>query len=136
MFTLRGCVSVRLIRNPRNTNWDSFKGDIRDRLESCPRLDMKGETGLGLVNLLKQVCHSLWWTVELESLRRLVRRIFNMCRSKKNPHSWALCRETQRNYRKDVRKASRNAWRTFCGSINDLPRSAWLYKALSMDPKI
>ena len=30
LFTLRGCVSLRLIRNPRSTNWGSFKEDLRD----------------------------------------------------------------------------------------------------------
>ena len=63
-------------------------------------------------------------------------RLFNRCRSDNNLHSWALYREAQRNYRKEKRKASRNAWRTFCSSINDLPTSARLYRILSMDPKI
>jgi hypothetical protein len=29
LFTLRGSIPVRLIRNPRGTNWDSFKEDLR-----------------------------------------------------------------------------------------------------------
>ena len=33
LFTLRGSVPVRLIRNPRGTNWGSIKEDLRDRLE-------------------------------------------------------------------------------------------------------
>jgi Ni,Fe-hydrogenase I large subunit len=65
-----------------------------------------------------------------------VRRLFNKCRSDKNPHSLEHFREAQRNYRKEVRKASKNAWRTFCSSINDLRRSARLHRALSMGPKI
>jgi len=85
---------------------------------------------------VKKGRQSLRWTVELESLRRGVRRLFNKCRLEENPHSWALYREAQRNYRKEVRKASKNAWRTFCSSINDLPRSAGLHRALSRDPKI
>jgi hypothetical protein len=31
---------------------------------------------------------------------------------------------------------SKNAWRTLCSFINDLPRSARLHRALSRDPKI
>jgi hypothetical protein len=72
----------------------------------------------------------------MESLRRGVRRLFNACRSNKNPHIWDLYREAQRNYRKEVRKASKNAWRAFCSSIDDLPRSAKLHRALSRDHKI
>ena len=33
---------------------------------------------------------SLKWTVELESLRRVVRWLFSKCQSDKNPHSWEL----------------------------------------------
>jgi hypothetical protein len=35
-----------------------------------------------------------------------------------------------------VKKASKETWRTFCSSINDLPRTARLQKALSRDPNI
>jgi len=38
-------------------------------------------------------------------------------------------------YRREVRKASKDTWRTYCGSINDLPGSARLHRALSRDPK-
>jgi len=48
LFTLQGSVPVRLIRNPRGTNWGSFKGDLRDRVERGPEMNMKDEAGLGL----------------------------------------------------------------------------------------
>ena len=76
------------------------------------------------------------WMAELQSLRREVRRLFNKCRSDKNPHSLELYRGAQQNYRNEVRKASKNAWRTFCSSINDLPGSARLHRVLSRDPKV
>ena len=37
---------------------------------------------------------------------------------------------------KEVWKASKNAWRTFCSSINDLPGSARLHRVLSRDSKV
>jgi len=117
-------------------------------------MDLKSEAGLGLaihwvqqalilvyedncpLRLVKMGRQSLKWMVELESLRRGVRLLFNKCRSDKNPHSLDLSREAQWNYRKEVRKASKNAWRTFCSYIDDLPRSAKLHRALSKEPKI
>jgi hypothetical protein len=153
LFTLQGSVPVRLVRNPRDTDWGTFIGDLTDRLYRDPEMDLKNEAGLGLaihwvqqalISAYEDNCplrpvktgrQSLKWTVELESLRREVRRLFNKCRSDKNPHSWDLYRESQRIYRKEVRKASRNAWRTFCSSINDLPRSARLHRALSRGPE-
>jgi hypothetical protein len=88
-------------------------------------MDLKNEDGLGLaIHWVQQALisayvdncplrpvktgrQSLKWTAELETLRREVRRLFNKCRSDKNPHSWDLYRDAQRNYRKEVRKASK-----------------------------
>jgi hypothetical protein len=37
LFTLRGSVSVLLTRNPRGTNWGSFRKDLRERREGVAR---------------------------------------------------------------------------------------------------
>ena len=54
LFTLRCSVPERLIRDPKGTNWCSFKGDLRDRLERSPEMNMKSEAGLGLAILWVQ----------------------------------------------------------------------------------
>ena len=154
LFVLRGSVPVRLIWNPRATNWGSFREDLRDRLERGPEMDMKSEAGLGIaihsfhkalisayevncpLRLVKTSRQSLKWTAELVPLRRRVRRVFNKCRSDKNPHIWDRYREAQWNYRKEVRKASKNAYRAFCSSTDVLPTSARIHGALYRDPKI
>jgi hypothetical protein len=142
------------IRNPRGNNWGSFKEDLKDRLERGPEMNMKNEAGLGLaiqwaqqalISAYEDNCplrpvktgkQSLKWTAELKSLIREVRGLFNKCRSDKNPQSSEFYKEAQRNYRKEVRKASKNAWTTFCNPINDLPRTARLHRTLSRDAKI
>jgi hypothetical protein len=48
LFTLRGSVLARLIRNPRVTNWGSFRGDLRDVLGRGPVENIGNEAGLGL----------------------------------------------------------------------------------------
>jgi hypothetical protein len=139
LFTLQGSVPVRLIRNPKRSNWGSFRKGLKGRLERCPVVKMKGETGLWLVILSVQLVlisdrenncplklaktgrHSLKSTSELVSLRKRVRVLFNTCRTDKNPQSWELYREAQRRYRKKVTKTSKDAWRTFCNSNNVLP---------------
>jgi hypothetical protein len=42
----------------------------------------------------------------------------------------------ERNYKKNVRKDSKNAWRTFCSFINDLTMSSMLHRTLSRNPQI
>jgi hypothetical protein len=48
LFTLRGSVLARLIRNPRGTNWGSFREDLRDVLGRGPMMNIGNEAGLGL----------------------------------------------------------------------------------------
>jgi hypothetical protein len=154
LFTLRGLALVLLIRNPRATNWGSFQGRLGEKLEGGPEMSMKDEAGLGLAihwiqqaltSAFEENCplrpirrgkKSLRWTQELELLRREVRRLFNRCRAKNEPHSWELYREAQRRYRKEVRKASRETWRSFVSSVNELPRAARIHRALSRGSKI
>jgi hypothetical protein len=85
-------------------------------------MNMEDEAGLGvatnwvqqaLISAYEDNCplrpvktgrQSLKWTVELESLRRGVRQLYNRCRSDKSPQSWALYRQAQQNYRKALRR--------------------------------
>jgi hypothetical protein len=48
LFTLRGSAPVLLVRNPRGTNWGSFRGILARGLEEGPEMSMKEEAGLGL----------------------------------------------------------------------------------------
>jgi hypothetical protein len=48
LFKLVGSVPEGLFRDQRSTNWDSFREDLRGRLEQGPRMDLKDEAGLGL----------------------------------------------------------------------------------------
>jgi hypothetical protein len=152
MFKLKGSVPERLVRDPRGTEWDSFRWDLRGRLEQGPKMNMRDEAGLGLnISYLQQALISAYenncslriaragkltlrWTSNLETLRREVRRLFNKSRRERTSQSWELHKEAQRRYRK-VRKASKESWRAFCNSINDLPTSVRLQRALSRDTK-
>ena len=49
LFTLFGSVPLRLIRNPRGTNWGLFRFDLKDRLVKTLELNLKNEAGLWLV---------------------------------------------------------------------------------------
>ena len=138
----------------RGTNWGSFRGSLGEKLERGPEMNMRDEAGLGLaicwmqqalISAFEDNCplrpirkgkKSLRWTQELELLRKEVRRLFNRCRANNDSHSWELYREAQRRYRREVRRASREPWRSFVSSVNNLPRTARIHKALSRDSKI
>jgi hypothetical protein len=50
-----------------------------------------------------------------------VRLVFNKTWKDRTPQSWVLYGEDQWIYRKEVRKTSKEAWMTFCNSVNALP---------------
>jgi len=75
-FTLRGSKLVRLIRNPRSTNWGSFKWDLRDRLARGPRLDMKMKLDWGLQ--LAGFGRPLSKPIRIIVLLHLVRQVGNL----------------------------------------------------------
>ena len=99
LFTLRGSILAPLIRNPRGTDWGSFREDLRGKLERGPEMSMKDEAGLGLAvqwiqqalvtayedncppRYVKKGRKTLKWTPRLESLGKEVRRLFNRCRA-------------------------------------------------------
>jgi len=81
LFTIRGSIPTRLIRNHRGTNWCSFQEDLRDVLGRGRLMNIRNQAGLGLAIALGS---------------------------------------THPNH----------------SSINDLPRSARLHRALSRDPKV
>jgi hypothetical protein len=152
-FIPRGSWPVLLIRNPRGTDLGSFREDPRMRLEKGPGMIMGSKAGLALsvhsvqqalISYYENNCpprpvrrgrSSLKLSTKLEALRREISRLFNRRRAKNEPHSLELYREAQRSYRKEVCKAFKETWRSFCSPLNDLPRSARLHRALSRDPK-
>jgi hypothetical protein len=88
------------------------------------------------LRLVKAARNSLRWTTRLESLRRGLRRLSNKSQRDQTPQSWELYRKAQRVYRREVQKASKETWRAFCTSTNELLMAARLHRALSKDPKV
>ena len=61
LFILWGSVPVPLIRNPRGTNWGSFREGLREKLKRGPEMNMKEEAGLELaVHWIQQVLISAY----------------------------------------------------------------------------
>jgi hypothetical protein len=85
---------VRLIRNPKGINWDSFQGGLEGILNGGPEIKIKYEAGLGhailsaqqaITSAYEKNCplkptmtgkHCLKWASKLECLRKEVRRLF------------------------------------------------------------
>ena len=114
MFKLKGSAPESLVRDPMGAKWDSFRWDLRGRLEQGPQMGMKDEAGLGLtiyyvqqalISAYENTCplrvaragkFSLKWTSILVALRREVRRLFNKSRRERTSQSWRLSGDIER----------------------------------------
>jgi hypothetical protein len=76
LFILWGSVQVRLTRNPKGSNWGSFREDLRERLERGPEMNMKSEAALGLAICWVQQALNLAY--ENNCLLDLLRRVRNL----------------------------------------------------------
>ncbi|XP_045460460.1 uncharacterized protein LOC123670918 [Harmonia axyridis] len=71
-----------------------------------------------------------WWNNHLENLKKIARKAFNKA---KREGSWNAYRLALTNYNKEVRKAKRQSWRSFCEGIDKTAPAARLQKVLSKD---
>jgi hypothetical protein len=105
LYTLRGSLPARLSRNPRGTNWDYYREELRDLLRRGPMEYIRDEARLEFalqwlqhalitayenncpMRLVKPARNFLRWTARLEVLRRGVRRLLNRGRNDRTPRS-------------------------------------------------
>ncbi|XP_063827935.1 uncharacterized protein LOC135077339 [Ostrinia nubilalis] len=131
-------------RNPRNTNWEDFKRDLRTEL-SEPKCKLNSVLEIEfdadrITNALKTAWRDNcpereagskklpWWTKEIALLRRETRKAFNIARAR---NDFTEYRRALTEYSKAVRKAKRKAWRDHCEMINSVPEGMRLTKAMS-----
>jgi hypothetical protein len=139
-----GNISINQVtyRNPRRTNWESYKDDLKVNLETLPRKMRTIKDTDGSVDQLKWAIISSyyrncpantirppgmtpWWNKKLSGLRAKTRKLFNIA---KRTGQWDTYKETLTCYNKEIRKAKRSSWRGCCREINDVPGSARLMR--------
>jgi hypothetical protein len=112
-------------RNPRRTNWESYKYDLKGNLETLPRKMRTMKDIDGSVDQLQRAIISSyhrncpakttrppgtvpWWNKKLSGLRAKVRKQFNVA---KRTGQWGPYKETLTCYNKEIRKAKQSSWR-------------------------
>lgn len=75
-----------------------------------------------------------WWNKNLSRLRGISRKSFNRAQNINSDSNWETHKLHQREYKKAMRNAKRNSWRTFCGEVDGIKPLAKLKKALAKEP--
>ncbi len=145
--------TLKTIQNPRNADWNKFRNDLGEKLNYYYnefRVGSKDDLEVMAAMLdtsirdsfasswpgkIIQDKSSMWWTKELNKLRKYTRRKLRVALRQNVPEHWESYRKAQRRYRRSVKQAKINSWRNFCESINKIPELTRLRKILAKDRK-
>lgn len=139
-------------RNPKTTDWGVFLGKLQELIEppsgdirNCRMLE--NETKMlerALLGSFHASCKEktvrgrkpiVWWNADLTNLRNAVRCLFNMAKRTDEEIYWGAHSEAQKEYKRELRKAKRSAWKRYCEEINDASQLSRLNKVLALDNK-
>lgn len=141
-------LSTQKYRNPRYTNWENYKDNLENTnflpndkiIRNTEQLDEVARNMTdGIIQTYEDNCPLKqketdrdvdWWNNTLEELRVKTRQAWN---NAKSTDDWESYRKILTNYNKEIRKAKRKTWKSFCESIESTPETAKLQKVLSKD---
>jgi len=147
-FTVTGIDRpVEVHRNPRRTDWESFRTDLlgclcnmTDKISNCTDLETVAKQFQdAIVFAYNENCpltvrrnnrNISWWNHDLAERRKKVRRLFNAAKRSGNKTD---CKRTLTDYNKALRQATRESWRRHCEEIEKAPECARLRRILSKD---
>jgi hypothetical protein len=133
------------VRNPRRTNWELYKDDLKLNLEMLSRrirtikdIDRSvDQLQQAIISSYYQNCPAKttrspgttpWWNKKLSGPRAKTRKLFNTA---KRTEQWDTYKESLTCYNKEIRNVKRASWRGYCQEIHDIPGSMRLVRIMA-----
>ncbi|CAH1974332.1 unnamed protein product [Acanthoscelides obtectus] len=152
LFKTDGEIPDKYARNPRHTRWESFRADIDSKLGAVPyRLGRGSDIEAAVESLSRDLTaayeencplrkvqgkgKATFWTKDLEDRKRAVHKLLSRVKHRRGSPLWEEYKKALQEYKKEIRRASRESWRHFCQSINDIPATARIHRVLCKDTK-
>ncbi|XP_020296936.1 uncharacterized protein LOC109861623 [Pseudomyrmex gracilis] len=149
-LTLQQLPQISWVRNPRKTNWEGFRTDLKAQLVEAPTSFRTKNNLENAADFLKNAIANAyelncppkprssvtkidWWNKELEKLRLETRRKFSKAKRTRLAAHWEAFRSSQREYSKEIKKAKHKSWKHFCENIESAPEASRLHRILSLD---
>lgn len=147
-FHMQMAQDAPLVRNPRRTNWLSYKGDLEAPLEGLRRKVKTVEDLDCIANAVQDAIltsyhdncpvrqrggrsNTKWWTSYLERKRAHVRRLYNHC---KVSGKWGIYHKALTEYTTAIKTAKQDSWQRFTMELKSLKEAARLQKVLASNP--
>ncbi|XP_039306377.1 uncharacterized protein LOC120359948 [Solenopsis invicta] len=115
---------VTTFRDPRRTDWDSYRVDLKCHLEGFPR---RHGTEEELELCVDHLQRALVESYERNCPERAVK-------NSRGNSWWSPKLQELRNYRDSVVKAQKKSWKEFCESVEGVPETARLCRILARNP--
>jgi len=74
-----------------------------------------------------------WWTPGLTSLRSLARRLYRYTRPGITDQNWIAYCDARNRFNRELRKAKKQSWRKYCGTVEEFSAASQLYHILKDD---
>ncbi|KAL7724401.1 hypothetical protein ACLKA6_008748 [Drosophila palustris] len=135
--------------NLRKTNWSKYQILLRKVIpEKAPEGPHSEARLHDLIKTFTTACKSAckascpvsrpkgskkppWWTHNLNNLRKISRTLFNQAKASNLVEAWTKYKLQLAEYKKEIRRANRSSWHSFCSEIESTTEAARLRKILS-----
>ncbi|KAM8718995.1 hypothetical protein ACLKA7_011660 [Drosophila subpalustris] len=135
--------------NLRKTNWSKYQTLFRKAIpEKAPEGPHSEACLYDLIKTFTTACKSSckascpvsrpkgskkppWWTHNLNNLRKISRTLFNQAKASNLVEAWIQYKLQLAEYKKEIRRAKRSSWHSFCSEIESTTEAARLRKILS-----
>ncbi|KAL7726321.1 hypothetical protein ACLKA6_010227 [Drosophila palustris] len=135
--------------NLRKTNWSKYQILLRKVIpEKAPEGPHSEARLHDLIKTFTTACKSAckascpvsrpkgskkppWWTHNLNNLRKISRTLFNQAKASNLVEAWTKYKLQLAEYKKEIRRAKRSSWHSFCSEIESTTEAARLRKILS-----
>ncbi|KAM8718963.1 hypothetical protein ACLKA7_011635 [Drosophila subpalustris] len=135
--------------NLRKTNWSKYQTLFRKAIpEKAPEGPHSEACLYDLIKTFTTACKSSckascpvsrpkgskkppWWTHNLNNLRKISRTLFNQAKASNLVEAWIQDKLQLAEYKKEIRRAKRSSWHSFCSEIESTTEAARLRKILS-----
>lgn len=131
-----------LYRNPRNTNWDTFRNSLREKYTQPTQSKYSNTDDLdaaveNLTNALTTAFFDScpgrrriprknhWWNKELTTQKKLCRSLYRTYRNssaEQKAASWKSYKKQRNKYGQNIADSKESSWRRFCGEIEERER--------------
>lgn len=134
------------VRNPRRTNWDSYRSNLVSSTIKIRRISTISELEEEAKRLETELIAAFeinckpkakrndcpqWWNSDLQKQRKQTRKALRHALSTNKDEDWTTYKTLQRELKSKIRKGKNESWKKFCEDSSELSELSKLKKILT-----